>query len=418
MKQLLTRITVSLLSFCMVAIAPVQYLGLSAAARPPVDQKFSDDELDELLSPIALYPDPLLAQILPAATFLDQIDEAQRTLNGKSDDNLIAKQKWDVSVMAVAHYPQVLQMMDQKEDWTTALGQAYVNQPGDVEKSIQRLRAEAQGAGSLASNDKVTVAETSSNGQPAITIVPAQPQVIYVPQYDPQVVYVQQSGPSTGAVIASSLISFGTGLAIGAWLNRDWRWYGGGPYYHGWNGGGWVGVNRSQVNVNVNRNVYINNNFQNVNVNRNINNRNINNYRTNLNRDSVDFHNNVNRNNVNRDVNRTNANVNRGNPNAFKDDRVDALRQNDSRVDAARGRDSKGTAGNSGQQLNRTPQQQGQSGATKSAFGGYGNRDQVKAQADRGNKSLENMQNRGSSGGGGGGGGAGRAGGGRAGRKP
>ena len=249
-----------------------------ATTRP--DQKFSDDELDELLSPIALYPDPLLAQMVPAATFIDQLEVANRVLCGKSDDNLIANQSWDVSVKSVAHYPQVLQMMVEKSDWTATLGQAYVNQSTDVGKSIQRLRAEAKAAGNLATSSQQKVI---TEGQ-TIRIEPAQPQVIYVPQYDPQVVYVE-SGPSTGAVVAASAISFGVGLAIGAWLNNDWDYYGRGIYYHGWHGAGWIGVNRTFVNVN--RNVYINNSFRNVNVNRNIVSRNTSTYRTNLNRSAT-----------------------------------------------------------------------------------------------------------------------------------
>src|SRR5215470_2486730 len=121
----------------------------AAASLPASDQKYSDAELDEMLAPIALYPDPLLAQMIPAATFFDQLEEAQRTLNGKSDDDLIANQNWEVSVKSVAHYPQVLRMMVDKQDQTIAIGQAYVAQPQDVAKSLQRLREEARDAGNL-----------------------------------------------------------------------------------------------------------------------------------------------------------------------------------------------------------------------------------------------------------------------------
>jgi uncharacterized protein DUF3300 len=252
----------------------------AAATSPVSDQKYTDDELDEMLAPIALYPDPLLAQMIPAATFFDQLEEAQRTLNGKSDDNLIADQNWEVSVKSVAHYPQVLRLMVENQDRTIAIGQAYVSQPQDVSKSIQRLRTQAKDAGNLVTNKQQQVV---TEGE-AIKIVPAEPQVIYVPQYDPEVVYVD-NGPSTGAVVAATAISFGVGLAIGAWLNNDYDYYGRGIYYHGWNGGGWIGANRTFVNVN--RNVYINNSYRNINVNRNIVNRNISNYRTNLNRSAT-----------------------------------------------------------------------------------------------------------------------------------
>jgi hypothetical protein len=252
----------------------------AGATLPASDQKYTDAELDEMLAPVALYPDPLLAQMIPAATFFDQLEEAQRTLNGKSDDDLIANQNWEVSVKSVAHYPQVLQLMVENQDRTVAIGQAYVTQPDDVGKSIQRLRAEARDAGNLVTTKQQQVV---TEGE-AIKIEPAQPQVIYVPQYDPEVVYVD-NGPSTGAVVAASVISFGAGLAIGAWLNNDYDYYGRGIYYHGWNGGGWIGANRTFVNVN--RNVYINNSYRNINVNRNIVNRNISTYRTNLNRSAT-----------------------------------------------------------------------------------------------------------------------------------
>ncbi len=254
----------------------------SNAGQGAVSGAFTAADTDELLAPIALYPDPLLAQILPAATFIDQLEEAQKTLNGKSDDNLIANQNWDISVKSVAHYPEVLQTMTEKDDWTVALGQAYVNQPADVEKSIQNLRGQAQDAGNLVSSEQMVVETKSENGQEVIVVEPAQAEVIYVPQYNPEVVYQEPEGPSAGAAV----LAFGAGLAMGAWLNRDWNWYGGGPYYHGWNGGGWIGRSASYANVNVNRNVYVNDSYRNVNVNRNINSRNINNYRTDLHRSS------------------------------------------------------------------------------------------------------------------------------------
>src|ERR1044071_1835659 len=177
----------------------------------------SAEQMDNLLAPIALYPDPLLAQVFPASTFVDQIDQAARWL--RSNNNNPAKidsQPWDVSVKSVVHYPQVVYMMSDKLDWTTALGQAYVNQSTDVLTSVQRLRARAKSAGHLASTPQQVVIVEGE----VIKIVPAQPQVIYVPTYNPQVVYVQ-SGPSTGTVAATAAISFGVGLAIGAWLNND-----------------------------------------------------------------------------------------------------------------------------------------------------------------------------------------------------
>jgi Protein of unknown function (DUF3300) len=216
----------------------------------------SAEQMDNLLAPIALYPDPLLAQVFPASTFVDQIDQAARWL--RSNNNNPAKidsQNWDVSVKSVGHYPQVIYMMSDKLDWTTALGQAYVNQSTDVLTSVQRLRARAKAAGYLVTTPQQTVIVEKE----VIKVVPAQPQVIYVPTYNPQVVFVQPSGPSTGTVVAAAAISFGVGLAIGAWLNNDCNWYSHTVYYHGWHGSGWVSTSSHYVHVN---SVYVNNRYR------------------------------------------------------------------------------------------------------------------------------------------------------------
>lgn len=233
-------------------------------------ERFSEDELDELLSRIALYPDPLLAQIIPASTFVEQLQEAQGTLNGSADEARIDDQNWDVSVKSVAHYPPVLKMMVDDVDWTTSLGQAYVLQPEDVGRSIQRLRADAYDIGNLETTPQQEVVESGD----VINIYPAQAKTIYVPQYNSETVYTEppqetSDGVSTGAVIATAAIAFGAGLIIGSWLNNDYDYYGRGIYYHGWAGGPrWVGANTAYVNVN--RSVYVNNRYSNINVNRNV----------------------------------------------------------------------------------------------------------------------------------------------------
>jgi hypothetical protein len=221
------------------------------------DEAFSGEQLDNLLAPIALYPDPLLAQVLLAATFPDQIDEASRFLRGAADPNYIDSQPWDVSVKAVARYPTVLDMMADKLDWTTAVGQAYVNQSTAVTESVQRLRAEARAAGNLVSTPQQEVAVSGGY----IEIYPAQPRFIYVPVYDPEVVYFRRPGFFAGAVI-----SFGRGFAIGAWLNHDFDWGSHRVYYHGWDRGP-VWVRRSRPFVHV-TNVYVNNNYHTVHMNR------------------------------------------------------------------------------------------------------------------------------------------------------
>jgi hypothetical protein len=236
------------------------------------DELFTPEELDDLLAPIALYPDPLIAQILPAATFVDQIDEAARYLRGYGRYAHVDEQPWDVSVRAVAHYPDVLYMMDQKIDWTAAIGQAYINQPDDVMESIQYLREEARAKGNLVSNSQQTVIIEDG----LIRIIPAQPQVIYVPVYDPTVVYVERP-PSYG------FISFGVGFSIGLWLNRDCDWHGHRIYYHGWRGGGWIG--RARPHLPARNSIYINKRYATVTVNRRVVERNTVHYRQSIRRD-------------------------------------------------------------------------------------------------------------------------------------
>lgn len=226
-------------------------------AAPSGGTQFTAEDLDDLLAPIALYPDPLLAQILPAATFIDQIDEAARYVSQYGKSARIDDQAWDVSVKAVAHYPDILIMMDQKSDWTASLGQAFINQQQDVMDAIQRLRAEAQAAGNLSSSPQQDVMNSDGN----ISIVPAMPNMIYVPQYDPLAVYIEPS-PSYG------FITFGVGLAIGAWLDRDCDWHGRRVFYHGWQGGGWI--SRAHPYIHDRRNIYINSRYSVVNVNRKV----------------------------------------------------------------------------------------------------------------------------------------------------
>ena len=219
------------------------------------DTIFTPEELDDLLGPVALYPDPLLAQILPAATFVEQIDGAARYVRQYGSSARIDDQPWDVSVRAVAHYPDVLFMMDQKYDWTVSLGQAYLTQPDEVMDAIQRLRAEAQEEGNLASTPQQEVIDEDDD----IRIVPAQPDVIYVPQYDPMVVYAEPSSPAYG------FITFSIGFTIGAWLNRDCDWHRHRVYYHGWRGGGWIG--RARPSINRRSTAYINSSNAVINVN-------------------------------------------------------------------------------------------------------------------------------------------------------
>jgi hypothetical protein len=238
-------------------------------------QSFSPDHLDNLLSPIALYPDPLLAQVFVAASFPEQIQEAAAYVRANGT-NGIDDQNWDVSVRALAHYPKVVEMMADKIDWTTSLGQAYVNQSTDVSDAVQRLRHQARHVGNLESNPQQEIIDHDNY----IAINPYQPQYLYVPEYDPEIIYFRRPyyGPA---------ITFGVGFPIGGWLNLGFHWgYGGGfggVYYTGWNPGGWGAgcwncgwIGRSRGFVNFHNSVYINNRYNHITVNREVNNRTVN----------------------------------------------------------------------------------------------------------------------------------------------
>jgi hypothetical protein len=174
---------------------------------------FTPEELDYLLAPIALYPDPLLAQVLVAAGFPRQIVAASRVVRSGGAD--IGSRPWDASVKAVAHYPTVIAMMAEDPSWTAALGEAYANQPEDVMEAVQRLRREARDAGNLESNSEQQVIETDGY----IEILPVDSEYLFVPEYDPGVVYEEddefEGGPD---------VSYGPGYPLGPWLDRTCDW--------------------------------------------------------------------------------------------------------------------------------------------------------------------------------------------------
>ncbi len=214
-------------------------------------------QIDELVSPIALYPDALVAQILAASTYPDQVTAANSWLQANSSLNdaqraqQVNGQSWDPSVKALTQFPSVLNNMATNLSWTSALGDAFYNQEADVMASVQRLRAQAKAAGNLKTTPQQTVTTETQSGQQVIVIQPANPQVVYVPTYNPTVIYgtpYYPPGYSTGALVATSIISFGAGLAIGAALSGGYGW--------GWNswGCGWHGGT-----VVYNRNVYVSN---------------------------------------------------------------------------------------------------------------------------------------------------------------
>jgi hypothetical protein len=227
---------------------------LALRAQDTEDQPvFSPEQLANLVAPIALYPDPLLAQVLLAATFPDQIDDAARFVRGDPNLDDVDSQWWDVSVKAVAHYPAVLDMMASNLDWTTALGQAYVYQSTDVMTAVQQLRVQARNEGNLVTTPEMQVVDNAGY----IELWPAQPNYIYVPEYDPAVVFAYRAP-----------LFFGARLFIGSWLNLDFDWHARRVFYHGWEDGhGWIARSRPYIHVN---NVYVNRVYEHLTVNHNV----------------------------------------------------------------------------------------------------------------------------------------------------
>jgi hypothetical protein len=227
-------------------------------------QPFKPAELDQMLAPIALYSDALLSQILMAAGYPLEVVEAARwskanpTLKGDAAVAAVKDKSWDVSVMSLVAFPDVLSQMNEHLDWTQKLGDAMISQEADVADSIQRLRAKASAAGNLQSTPQQTVTTQGSGDNTQYIIQPTNPDVIYAPSYDPNWAYGGWSDPAypptywpfSGALARGFL--WGAGFAAA------------GAMFGGWNWGG--GYGNSYANVNVNRATNINRNFDRTNI--------------------------------------------------------------------------------------------------------------------------------------------------------
>ncbi len=200
-------------------------LGLMLMLQPAWAATLSASQLDQLLAPIALFPDPLLAEVLPAAAYPADIAAAEAYIKANPGASDLDSQPWEKSVIAVAHYPGVLDQMAANIQWTTSVGQAFQTQMTDVSNSVQRLRAKAQAAGTLTDTSQQTIVTDGST----IVIQPASPQYIYVPEYDP-----------TSAYLTGGVIGFGAGMAVGSWLNSGYDWYGHTVYNRPWTGPYWT----------------------------------------------------------------------------------------------------------------------------------------------------------------------------------
>jgi uncharacterized protein DUF3300 len=214
----------------------------SAAPEPlpaPLPQQSTQD-LEQLVAPIALYPDPLVAQILAGATHPTEIVEADRwlqqnpDLKGEALATAVDAQSWDASVKALTQFPGLIGMMDKNLSWTSSLGEAYVNGQQNILDAIQTMRQRAQQAGNLnsTSQESVTTAENT------IAIEPTDPQVVYVPEYDPWIVYGDPLADYPdwigvpGFYYDGPGIGFGLGIGIGLYGGFGWGWHHWGTDWH------------------------------------------------------------------------------------------------------------------------------------------------------------------------------------------
>jgi hypothetical protein len=226
---------------------------------PPPGQTLTPDQLDGLVAPIALYPDPLISQILVASTYPLEVVEAYQwmqrinKLKGSALTEAVQQQNWDPSVQALVVFPEVMKRLNQDVKWTTNLGNAFLAQQGDTMDAIQRMRQKAQDAGKLTSSTQQRVVQSTDAGRPVIEIVPADPEVIYVPAYDPAWIwgpalwypYPGWDWPVYGSGI---YFGFGAGIGIGAYFG-GWGGWGGWGWRPGW-GGRTVFVNNTFITRN------------------------------------------------------------------------------------------------------------------------------------------------------------------------
>jgi hypothetical protein len=256
-------------SVLLIAGDPALYAQQSTqqAAAPEAAPKVPNDQLDSLVAPIALYPDPMLAQVLAASTYpleiiqLQQWMQQHKDLKDKALVDAVKKQDWDPSVQAMAPLPDLLKQLAENIKWTTDLGNAFLAQQGDVMDAVQRMRAKAKDAGNLKSNEQQKVETKVVESKTVVVIEQANPQVVYVPTYNPVVVYGPPvypyppiAYPPPGYYAAGMAISFGIGIAMGA------AWGGGWGYHCGWGGG--------NNNITINRqNNFVNNSNRVNNVN-------------------------------------------------------------------------------------------------------------------------------------------------------
>ena len=235
MKRLNQFMAIMAFILCVMAPDPAQAQDKGDQNQ---NQNLSAAQLEQLVAPIALYPDSLLAQVLMASTYPLEVVEAARwvkanpNIKGDNLDAALQKQSWDPSVKSLAVFPQTLQMMNDKLDWTEDLGDAFLAQQKDVMAAVQRLRDKAQAQGNLKSGKEQTVKTEGSGSSQVIVIQSTQPDTVYVPVYNPTVVYGPWPYPAyppyywyPPGYVANDVIFFGLGVAAGYALWGDMDWY-------------------------------------------------------------------------------------------------------------------------------------------------------------------------------------------------
>src|SRR5262245_53848201 len=264
---------------CAVAIGPGNAFALAPVARPipqtaqaspvAVSEAIPPDQLDSLVAPIALFPDPLLAQTLAASTYPLELMQLQQwlarhpELQGKALADAVERQPWDASVQSMAVLPDLVKRLTEDIQWTTDLGNAFLAQQSGVMDAVQRMRQKAQAKGNLKTTPQQMVETQVVEQKHVIVIEPSQPEVVYVPSYDPMYVYGPPIYPyppiyypPAGYYAAGMAVSFGVGVAMGAFWGSGGGW--------GWNAG-W-GHNDIDINRN---NTFVRN--SNINASRNFN---------------------------------------------------------------------------------------------------------------------------------------------------
>src|SRR5690349_1940561 len=265
LRTLPSQMTAVLCSFAMLpGSARVAQSDKAPQQATPAEEapKIPNDQLDSLVSPIALYPDPLLAQVLAASTYpleiiqLKQWAEKNKDLKDKALVDAVAKQPWDPSVQAMAPLPEIVKRLADDIQWTTDLGNAFLAQQSDVMDAVQRMRSKAKDTGNLKSNEQMKVETKTVENKSVVVIQQSNPEVVYVPSYNPTVVYGAPVYPyppiyypPAGYYAAGMALSFGMGVAMGAAWSGGWGWN------SNWGGNNDITINN---NNNFNRNANVN----------------------------------------------------------------------------------------------------------------------------------------------------------------